>query len=111
MPLDVCRLQGDGGSRQEHLEAADGTSVFISGQDSSAKVRVAPTSRGAILGNLQSDGIEDILMQGFGKMAFEQLPRDGRHESRVFSQSVLQFRCELPVSAVAEQLGSRRGAV
>lgn len=80
MPLDVSRFEGDGAAFEQHLKTTHGALVVVSFEDAFAKSGVAGAPFGCRVPclrlrriDIQSNSIENILVDGFGKMGVEQV--------------------------------------
>ena len=96
VPVDVGGLYAEIGGTEQGIVAADRATVLVDAEDGVAEGRIARSSP-SHLDVRHSHGVEDIVVERWLPMVFEQLLGDAVNEVGFRAETIVQFRGEAPV--------------
>jgi len=102
VPFDVRCFKSNWNAGQKNLETTNGASVTIGVQDEPSKVRIAPTSGGAWVGQFKPDRVQNVLMERIGEMCRQDCTGEIRNERGLSGQRSTNVLAELPACVGVE---------
>lgn len=86
MPFDVGGFQGHRKMVDADIESADCATIFVSPKDSVAKSRVPGAVGGCGRCHVDTDGLENVFVNGVGEVGVQQLLNDFPDDRRLLSE-------------------------